>query len=276
MAYQPPAPDIPLQVTVPSASKDDKSPQISAERRINPSWTISQLKAKLEPITGIPPGCQHLRIRGLDGEWVVIGGGGGGETDRQWAGCRRVGVSSTSTTPPQPAFTAPSLSSVEKYTMPAAQYASLPSTVLAYKRSHQLRRFDPQNSADHRKPASELAQERTARDEAVITRGSSWAGGAGSIARMRGGAWSLCRGSAGLGGRGRGSEGAGSVRMGREGGGEGQGGEGEGKRKEEMKRLFECQPGFGVVVRPEKVEVGEEWTPLDDLGLELDDEEEEL
>ncbi|ERF71441.1 hypothetical protein EPUS_06823 [Endocarpon pusillum Z07020] len=77
MAYQPPAPDIPLQVTVPSASKDDKNPQISAERRINPSWTISQLKAKLEPITGIPPGCQHLRIRGLDGEWVVIGGRGG-------------------------------------------------------------------------------------------------------------------------------------------------------------------------------------------------------
>lgn len=60
---------------------------------------------------------------------------------------------------------------------------------------------------------------------------------------------------------------------------EGQGEEDEeGKGKEEMKRLFDCQPGFGVVVRPEKVEVGDEWTPLDDLGAEMDDdgEEEEL
>lgn len=93
MAYQPSAPDIPLQISVPSTSKEDKKPQISAERRINPSWTISQLKAKLEPITGIPPACQHLRIRGVDGDWVVIGAGEEEEGRRigEWAGCRRGG-----------------------------------------------------------------------------------------------------------------------------------------------------------------------------------------
>jgi tubulin-folding cofactor B len=35
----------------------------SSERRINPSWTISQLKSKLLPITGIPPASQQLTLR---------------------------------------------------------------------------------------------------------------------------------------------------------------------------------------------------------------------
>jgi hypothetical protein len=34
-----------------------------SERRINPSWTISALKAKLYPITGIPVGSQQLTLR---------------------------------------------------------------------------------------------------------------------------------------------------------------------------------------------------------------------
>jgi tubulin-folding cofactor B len=35
----------------------------SSERRVNPSWTISQLKSKLLPITGIPPSSQQLTLR---------------------------------------------------------------------------------------------------------------------------------------------------------------------------------------------------------------------
>lgn len=35
----------------------------SSERRISPSWTVSQLKAKLEPVTGIPPLSQRLTLR---------------------------------------------------------------------------------------------------------------------------------------------------------------------------------------------------------------------
>ena len=34
------------------------------------------------------------------------------------------------------------------------------------------------------------------------------------------------------------------------------------------KRLFQCRDKFGVFVRPEKVEVGDEWAPLDDLGVD--------
>lgn len=46
--------DIPLSIT---------SENSSGERRISPSWTIGQLKAKLEAITGIPPLSQKLTLR---------------------------------------------------------------------------------------------------------------------------------------------------------------------------------------------------------------------
>jgi tubulin-folding cofactor B len=46
--------DIPLLVS---------SENSSSERRITPSWTIGQLKAKLEPITGIPPLSQKLSLQ---------------------------------------------------------------------------------------------------------------------------------------------------------------------------------------------------------------------
>jgi len=48
------ASDIPLLVT---------SENSSSERRITPSWTIGQLKAKLEPVTGIPPLSQRLVLK---------------------------------------------------------------------------------------------------------------------------------------------------------------------------------------------------------------------
>lgn len=39
------------------------SENASSERRITPSWTITQLRTKLEPITGIPPSSQKLSIQ---------------------------------------------------------------------------------------------------------------------------------------------------------------------------------------------------------------------
>jgi tubulin-specific chaperone B len=47
----------------------------SSERRITPSWSISQLKSKLEPITGIPPPCQRLKLKTSDNEAVAIESG---------------------------------------------------------------------------------------------------------------------------------------------------------------------------------------------------------
>jgi tubulin-folding cofactor B len=55
--------DIPLQIT---------SENSSSERRITPSWTIGQLKAKLEAVTGIPPLSQNLSLRVAGGAGIPI------------------------------------------------------------------------------------------------------------------------------------------------------------------------------------------------------------
>lgn len=39
------------------------SPNAESERRISPSWSISQLRSRLEHITGIPPTAQKLTLR---------------------------------------------------------------------------------------------------------------------------------------------------------------------------------------------------------------------
>ncbi|XMA10647.1 hypothetical protein WAI453_003438 [Rhynchosporium graminicola] len=54
--------DLPLQIT---------SENSSSERRITPSWTIGQLKAKLEAVTGIPPLSQRLTLR-LGGRQPIL------------------------------------------------------------------------------------------------------------------------------------------------------------------------------------------------------------
>lgn len=46
--------DVPLQVV---------SDNSSSERRITPAWSISTLKAKLEPVTGIPPSSQSILLK---------------------------------------------------------------------------------------------------------------------------------------------------------------------------------------------------------------------
>jgi len=55
--------DIPLLVT---------SENSTSERRITPSWTIGQLKAKLELVTGIPPLSQKLTLKFGGGQAVSI------------------------------------------------------------------------------------------------------------------------------------------------------------------------------------------------------------
>ena len=55
--------DIPLLI---------RSENASSERRITPSWSIGQLKTKLEPVTGIPPASQRLVLRVPGRQEVVI------------------------------------------------------------------------------------------------------------------------------------------------------------------------------------------------------------
>jgi len=162
--------------------------------------------------------------------------------------------------------------------MPPPQYAALTDTVLHYKRTHQLGRFDPSAPTP-----PQLAAQRRDRDVAVIESRGIRVGmrcrvAANDDEAPRRGEVAFVGEVEGLGGeRARGAWWVG-VRLdepvGRNGGAvlvE------DGDAKKRSVRLFECAgPRFGVVVRPEKVEVGEEWGPLDDLLDGGDDEEVEL
>lgn len=53
MAAMQTARDVPMLITCGASS---------SERRITPSWTITQLKAKIEQVTGIPPSSQGLML----------------------------------------------------------------------------------------------------------------------------------------------------------------------------------------------------------------------
>jgi len=48
------APDVSLLVV---------SANSRSERRISPSWTVDQLRARLEPITGVPASAQKLSVK---------------------------------------------------------------------------------------------------------------------------------------------------------------------------------------------------------------------
>ena len=271
------APDIPLLVTVPSQqptqSNPHPSPFLSAERRISPSWSISVLKFKLEPITGIPPSSQQLSLLNLDGTWTVVSGNE--EQEIGSYGLRRGGELQVLDTRPAGMradyYASPEDAGVEKYTMPAAQYEGLTDSVLHWKRTQGLGRFDPT-----KKPVGEVERERRTRDEEEVRSRGIVVGKRCRVGKEdeRRGVVGFVGEVDGLGGEGgRGATWVGIVLdepVGRNDGSlivkvrE----EGAEKEIEKKVRLFECKAGFGVVVRPEKVEVGDEWTPLDDLGLQ--------
>ena len=58
------ASDVPLLIS---------SPYTSSEKRITPSWSIAQLKARLEPITGIPASAQRLALKVGSQESITVG-----------------------------------------------------------------------------------------------------------------------------------------------------------------------------------------------------------
>lgn len=73
MAFQPTPADISVIITSPSAAKAASAePSFVTERRITPSWTVFQLKGRLETMTGVPPGSQRLRIKvpGQPDQWA--------------------------------------------------------------------------------------------------------------------------------------------------------------------------------------------------------------
>ncbi|KAI0479274.1 CAP-Gly domain-containing protein [Xylariaceae sp. FL0804] len=127
--------DVPLQIV---------SDNSSSERRITPSWSISQLKSKLEPITGIPPSCQRLSIRTANHETISVEAPDEDATLlssfplTSYAEMRVI-----DTRPAGARLNLNDTSGVEKYVMPADEYAKKTDSVLAWKKNEKLGRFNP-------------------------------------------------------------------------------------------------------------------------------------
>ncbi|KAI9815729.1 MAG: hypothetical protein M1827_002125 [Pycnora praestabilis] len=127
--------DIPLQIT---------SENSGSERRITPAWSISQLKTKLESVTGIPPSSQRLTLRLPNQQGIIIEA-----PDEEGVQLARyplqpyAEINVTDTRPPSARPHLPSASSVPKYEMPSSEYEQRSDSVLAYKKANKLGRFDP-------------------------------------------------------------------------------------------------------------------------------------
>lgn len=72
MDFQSTPADVSVIVSTPSSAGANVEPGLHAERRVTPTWTVMQLKSKLETMTGIPPGSQNLRFKapGRPDRWI--------------------------------------------------------------------------------------------------------------------------------------------------------------------------------------------------------------
>ncbi|GAW15392.1 hypothetical protein ANO14919_048010 [Xylariales sp. No.14919] len=127
--------DVPLLVT---------SENSSSERRITPSWSISLLKTKLEPVTGIPPSCQRLKLKTSANETVAIEAEDEDVTllsNFHLAPYAELQI--IDTRPPGARLNFNDTSGVEKYVMPVEEYERKTDSVLAWKKAEKLGRFNP-------------------------------------------------------------------------------------------------------------------------------------
>ncbi|PHH69344.1 hypothetical protein CDD80_6819 [Ophiocordyceps camponoti-rufipedis] len=128
--------DVPLQVI---------SDNAVSERRVTPSWTISQLKARLETVTGIPPSSQVLRLRPSSGAEPIPVDAADEDSIRlcsfPLAPYAELHVGDSRPPGARPNYT--DTSGVDKYVMPDDEYGKKTDSVLAWKKAQKLGRFDP-------------------------------------------------------------------------------------------------------------------------------------
>ncbi|OTA96721.1 hypothetical protein M434DRAFT_392661 [Hypoxylon sp. CO27-5] len=127
--------DIPLQVI---------SENSVSERRITPSWSITQLKRKLEPVTGIPPSSQRISLKTASKETVPVEA-----ADEDTTLLSSFPLSAYAelhiidTRPAGAKLNFNDTSGVEKYVMPEDEYEKKSDSVLAWKKAEKLGRFNP-------------------------------------------------------------------------------------------------------------------------------------
>ncbi|KAM0710906.1 hypothetical protein Q7P35_001644 [Cladosporium inversicolor] len=129
------AQDIPLLIV---------SENSASERRISPSWTITQLKGRLEPVTGVPASCQRLSLKiGSQAAQPIEAADEESTILAAWPLQAYAELKIVDTRPPgaRPNYT--DTSAVEKYNMTTEDYESRTDSVLAWKKAQKLGRFDP-------------------------------------------------------------------------------------------------------------------------------------
>ncbi|KAK3898206.1 CAP Gly-rich domain-containing protein [Staphylotrichum tortipilum] len=153
--------DVPLYVV---------SDYAASERRITPSWSISQLKAKLEPITGIPPSCQQIFLKTTSSSTEKIPVEAANEDSVYLQQFPLAPYAELLVVDTRPVSARPNFSNteaVEKYVMPDEEYEKKTDSVLAWKKAQQLGRFDPNAPTHEQAKITAIAQEIESRGIAV-------------------------------------------------------------------------------------------------------------
>lgn len=143
--------DVPLQVV---------SDNSSSERRITPSWTISQLKSKLEFVTGIPPSSQRLSLKTNSQEVIPIDAAD--EDAVHLSSFPLIAYTELRVHDTRPAGARPNYSdtsNVEKYVLPMDDYEKKTDSVLAWKKAEKLGRFNPDAPSLEQAKINTFAQE---------------------------------------------------------------------------------------------------------------------
>ncbi|KAF2206954.1 hypothetical protein CERZMDRAFT_63085, partial [Cercospora zeae-maydis SCOH1-5] len=240
------AADVPLLI---------KSDNASSERRVSPAWTVAQLKARLEPITGVPASCQRLTLHLASQPPQPIAPANEEATQiAAWPLQPYAELLVTDTRPPGSRSNYTDVSSVQKYEMPRDEYESRTDSVLAWKKAHKLGRFDPDAPSVEQQKIDASYREV---DDRHIKQGvrcrllpdtdhrRGTVQFVGQVPDIPGGigAWV-------------------GIEL----------DEPTGKNDGSVKgqRYFQCQPNFGLFVRPERVQVGD--FPLLDEFADEDDE----
>ncbi|KAI2631930.1 CAP Gly-rich domain-containing protein [Hypoxylon sp. NC1633] len=128
--------DVPLQVI---------SENSASERRITPSWSITQLKRKLEPVTGIPPSSQRISLRTASKDTIAVEAVDEDSTPLSHfplAAYAELHIIDTRPVSARVDFN--DTSGVDKYVMPTDEYEKKSDSVLAWKKAEKLGRFNPE------------------------------------------------------------------------------------------------------------------------------------
>ncbi|VVT53745.1 uncharacterized protein SAPINGB_P003728 [Magnusiomyces paraingens] len=157
--------EIPLFVT---------SENTSSERRINPSWTIKNLRVRLETITGIPPANQQIQLYGASkiSKPIIISAADEDTTTLEGFSLEKYGRINVDDTRPlsnRPNFT--DTTNVEFYTMPNSVYEKRTDSVLAWKKQNHLGRFAEENSGDEANGLTKQQEQEKLELLSIATRG---------------------------------------------------------------------------------------------------------